>query len=198
MTQTLFGVSKTFRYQYIMFPRSYAVRAALQVLVGAVLLLCIVSSLSCAGTAPFSGESDLRVEVTRTFSTVRLSSEMLSDVFSIPWSLPSIGDVLSFNEMIATDDRSEIVFRVARALYLGDLDDPFIQRLDKSHVYFRIPPRAVYLHMPRPHVYNKNAVATVVSTTGMPIVSRDHERIAKLAQSELWKDVVLIVSRPAQ
>jgi hypothetical protein len=103
---------------------------------------------------------------------------------------------LNFNEIIAADDRSEVIFKIARDQVAGDQSDPFVFKHDQSFVYFRVPAGGMYINRQSARMYKSaEAYAVIESTTGFPLISQSHEAISRLIGTDRWKGVVMKAAR---
>lgn len=137
-------------------------------------------------------------DITRTFSAQQMSSEQLSDVLNLEWSVAEKGTRFSLDEIVATDDRSEVIFKISREYFRGAPDDPFVFKRDQNYMYFKIPTGAIFINSYSNRLYKSaDAYAVIEKTSGYPLISRSHEAISALIQNDRWKGVVMEVSRPA-
>jgi hypothetical protein len=160
-------------------------------------LLGAVVSFSIGPFLPSSGATEEDVNLARTFSDSGLDNEELSDVMKLEWRLAGAGMEFSSVGMIATDDRSQVIFRIDKGSFAGGEKDPLIARQDEDYFYFRVPERAIIVFDASwwlvPGAVGRPTITEVV---GLPLICRDNPAIAALLREERWKSVVLGVTVP--
>lgn len=142
-------------------------------------------------TVVYSSDSD--IDLKQIFSVFHFQKK--TDLYKLKWSLVELGMEFAFDEIIVTDEKSEVLFKIGKEHYTNH-KSPFISRLDESFVYFRIPSRAIYINRYFPPLFtSKYVYGIIIEVKGTPIISKDHEIIQNEFTSSPWNGF-LIVEQP--
>ncbi len=137
------------------------------------------------------------IDITRVLSSIHISSKEIDDLMSLKWEKISKGMLLSFNEIIMTDDQSEVDIKVSKELYIGDLDDSALHKMDGNYVYFKIYHRSIFIFKYLPHIYTSDNIQGIVDDIkGTPIISKEHNKVSVIITKPQWKNIIMRVDHP--